>query len=77
MSGIGNNGSSAGSEKIGDRIKRLRLGEGLSQRELAVPGISYAYISRIEAHSRKPSMKALRLLAARLRTTPEIGRAHV
>jgi len=58
-------------EKVGDRIKRLRLAQGLSQRDIAMQGISYAYISRIEAHSREPSMKALRLLAARLGTTPE------
>jgi tetratricopeptide (TPR) repeat protein len=41
----------------------------LSQRELACPGVSYAYISRIEAGSRQPSMKALRQLARRLDVT--------
>jgi tetratricopeptide (TPR) repeat protein len=41
----------------------------LSQRALACPGVSYAYISRIEAGTRQPSMKALRQLARRLDVT--------
>jgi len=53
-------------ESVGQRLKRLRLERGLSQRELAVPGVSYAYISRIEAGTRQPSVKALRKLAAKL-----------
>ena len=53
-------------ETIGQRLKRLRLARGLSQRELAAPGVSYAYISRIEAGTRQPSVKALRKLAAKL-----------
>jgi hypothetical protein len=39
-------------ESIGARIKRLRLARGLSQRDLAAPGVSYAYVSRIEAGGR-------------------------
>lgn len=38
----------------------------LSQRELAAEGVSYAYISRIEAGTRSPSVKALRMLAPKL-----------
>jgi len=53
-------------ETIGQRLKRLRLERSLSQRELAAPGVSYAYISRIEAGTRQPSVKALRKLAAKL-----------
>src|SRR5579862_9507973 len=53
-------------ETIGQRLKRLRLARGLSQRELAAPGVSYAYISRIEAGTRQPSVKALRKLAGKL-----------
>lgn len=56
----------AAGETIGQRLKRLRLARGLSQRELAAPGVSYAYISRIEAGTRQPSVKALRKLAAKL-----------
>jgi transcriptional regulator with XRE-family HTH domain len=58
-------------ETIGQRLKRLRLERGLSQRELAAPGVSYAYISRIEAGTRQPSVKALRKLAAKLGITAD------
>ena len=53
-------------ETIGQRLRRLRLEHGLSQRELSSPGVSYAYISRIEAGARRPSVKALRMLARKL-----------
>jgi tetratricopeptide (TPR) repeat protein len=53
-------------ETIGQRLRRLRLERGFSQRELAAPGISYAYISRIEGGARRPSVKALRMLARKL-----------
>jgi transcriptional regulator with XRE-family HTH domain len=58
-------------EPIGVRLRRLRLERGLSQRELAGPGVSYAYISRIEAGTRRPSVKALRTLARTLGLSPE------
>jgi transcriptional regulator with XRE-family HTH domain len=58
-------------EPIGVRLRRLRLERGLSQRELAGPGVSYAYISRIEAGTRRPSVKALRMLARSLGVSPE------
>src|SRR5205814_3090070 len=53
-------------ETIGVRLRRLRLERGLSQRELSEPGVSYAYISRIEGGARRPSVKALRMLARKL-----------
>src|SRR5260370_5178948 len=56
-------------ETVGQRIKRLRLEQGFAQRELAAPGVSYAYISRIEAGTRQPSVKALRKLALKLGVT--------
>src|SRR5205823_13574481 len=62
----------AAGETIGERLKRLRLERGLSQRELSAPGVSYAYLSRIEAGQRQPSLKALRLLARRLGVSPEL-----
>ena len=61
----------AAGETIGQRLKRLRQERGLSQRELAAPGVSYAYISRIEAGTRQPSVKALRRLAAKLGVTAD------
>src|SRR3989440_11835817 len=64
--------SVAGSaETIGARLKRLRLQRGLSQRDLSSPGVSYAYISRIEAGARTPSVKALRKLAQKLGVSVE------
>lgn len=56
----------AAKETIGERLRRQRKERGLSQRALASPGVTYAYISRIERDERVPSMKALRLLAPRL-----------
>lgn len=51
---------------IGERIRQRRLELGLSQRELASEGVTYAYISRLEADARTPSIKALRKLAPKL-----------
>ena len=72
-------------EGVGQRLKRLRVSRGFSQRDLSSPGVSYAYISRIEAGARTPSVKALRKLAQKLgvsveyletgRDMREIGRA--
>jgi len=58
-------------ETVGQRIRRLRLSRGLSQRAISAPGVSYAYISRIENGGRKPSLKALRAIASRLGVDPE------
>jgi tetratricopeptide (TPR) repeat protein len=59
------------SEGVGGRLKRLRLQRGFSQRDLSSPGVSYAYISRIEAGARTPSVKALRKLAQKLGVSVE------
>jgi transcriptional regulator with XRE-family HTH domain len=61
----------AKTETIGQRLKRLRLERGLSQRDISSPGLSYAYISRLEADVRTPSVKALRKIANRLGVTVE------
>src|SRR6185312_4080127 len=58
-------------EGVGARLKRLRVARGFSQRDLSSPGVSYAYISRIEAGARRPSVKALRMLAQKLGVTAE------
>src|SRR2546426_3576018 len=73
----GSHGPTSPEETIGERLRRVRVERGLSQRELAAPGVSYAYISRIEAGTRQPSVKALRKLARTLNVTPaylETGR---
>ena len=53
-------------ETIGQRLRRLRRERGLSLRDLEEPGVSYAFISRIEAGDRKPSLRSIRALARRL-----------
>jgi tetratricopeptide (TPR) repeat protein len=58
-------------ETIGQRLRRLRTERLFSQRELSSPGVSYAYISRIEAGTRQPSVKALRMLARKLGVSAE------
>jgi transcriptional regulator with XRE-family HTH domain len=60
-----------GDETVGQRLRRLRHERGLSQRDLASYGVSYAYISRIEAGARRPSVKALRQLAPKLGVSVE------
>jgi tetratricopeptide (TPR) repeat protein len=62
---------SPSTETIGQRLRRLRTERRLSQRELSSPGVSYAYISRIEAGTRQPSVKALRMLARKLGVSAE------
>jgi tetratricopeptide (TPR) repeat protein len=53
-------------ETVGRRLRRLRRQRGLSQRALSGQGISAAYISRIEQDERRPSVRVLRVLAAKL-----------
>src|SRR3954469_23176034 len=53
-------------KSVGGRLREARLRAGMSQRELATDGVSYAYISRIEAGVRTPSVKVLRKLAPKL-----------
>jgi tetratricopeptide (TPR) repeat protein len=51
---------------FGKRLRRLRLARGLTQRELASPSYTHAYVSTLEAGRRRPSAAALRHLAAKL-----------
>jgi transcriptional regulator with XRE-family HTH domain len=51
---------------VGRRLKDARLAAGFSQRQLSFPGCSAAYISRLEAGDRVPSLQLLRKLAAKL-----------
>jgi transcriptional regulator with XRE-family HTH domain len=50
---------------VGQRVYDAREAAGLSQRELAFPGCSAAYISRIERGERIPSLQVMRELARR------------
>jgi len=51
---------------VGRRLRDARVAAGLSQRRLSFPGCSAAYISRIEAGDRVPSLQLLRKLAQKL-----------
>ena len=51
--------------QVGLRLHAAREAAGLSQRELAFPGCSAAYISRIERGERIPSLQVMRELARR------------
>jgi transcriptional regulator with XRE-family HTH domain len=53
-------------ETIGERLKRIREERGLTQRDIAVPGVSAQYVSKIERGQRTASVKALRKLAPQL-----------
>jgi transcriptional regulator with XRE-family HTH domain len=54
---------------VGRRLREARTKAGLSQRQLAFPGCTAAYISRLEAGARIPSLQMVNQLAARLDVT--------
>ncbi|MCY0921422.1 tetratricopeptide repeat protein [Streptomyces sp. H27-G5] len=56
---------------IGSRVHRLRTERGLTQRQLAEPAYTPAYISTLESGRVRPSEAALRFLAERLGTSYE------
>jgi transcriptional regulator with XRE-family HTH domain len=56
-------------ERVGRRLTAAREAARLSQREVAFPGCSSAYISRIERGERTPSLQVLRELAERCGVT--------
>jgi tetratricopeptide (TPR) repeat protein len=51
---------------VAARLRKARREAGLSQTELAFPGCSSGYISRLEAGERTPSLQVVRELARRL-----------
>ncbi|MDW6061935.1 helix-turn-helix transcriptional regulator [Streptomyces sp. FXJ1.4098] len=55
-----------GAAEIGRRVLRLRTERGLTQRQLAEPAYTAAYVSTLESGKVRPSEAALRHLAARL-----------
>jgi tetratricopeptide (TPR) repeat protein len=52
--------------EVGIRLKSAREQAGFSQRQLAFPGCTAAYISRLEAGARVPSLQMVNELARRL-----------
>jgi tetratricopeptide (TPR) repeat protein len=51
---------------LGPRLKRIRLARGLTQKELAEPAYTHAYVSTIESGRRTPSPAALSFFADKL-----------
>src|SRR4051794_31596472 len=58
-------------QHVGERVRALRTERGLSQEQLAGPGVSASYVSLIESGRRRPSAEALATLAAALGTSVE------
>ena len=56
---------------VGRRLRETRISAGLSQRQLSFPGCSAAYVSRLEAGARVPSLQLLRKLALKLNVDEE------
>jgi tetratricopeptide (TPR) repeat protein len=56
---------------VGQRLRQAREAAGLTQRELSFEGCTAAYVSRIEAGARIPSLQILHEFAKRLGVTPE------
>jgi tetratricopeptide (TPR) repeat protein len=59
-----------GGERLGERVRRLRLASGLTQTELAGGRFSKEYISQIERGKTRPTEATIALLAERLRVDP-------
>ncbi len=51
---------------VGTRLRRLRVRQGLTQKELAAPRYTHAYVSTIESGRRRPSRDALEYFASKL-----------
>jgi transcriptional regulator with XRE-family HTH domain len=64
--------AAAAGETVGQRIRRLRLERGLSQNQLAGPGVCSAHVCAIETGHRQAALQALRVIAARLGVIPEL-----
>lgn len=58
-------------KSVGRRLREAREATGISQRKLAFPGCTSAYISRIEAGQRIPSLQLIHEFSRRLRVSPE------
>src|SRR5436309_5185758 len=56
---------------VGQRLRQAREAAGLTQRELSFEGCTAAYVSRIEAGARVPSLQILHEFAKRLGVTPD------
>src|SRR5438874_5174230 len=57
--------------EVGRRLREARQAAGLTQRQLSFDGCTAAYVSRIEAGARVPSLQILREFGKRLGITAE------
>jgi tetratricopeptide (TPR) repeat protein len=57
--------------EVGKRLRQARHASGLTQRDLAFDGCTAAYVSRIEAGARVPSLQIIHEFAKQLGITPE------
>ncbi|MGG2460280.1 helix-turn-helix domain-containing protein [Streptomyces sp. RGM 3693] len=57
---------------FGQKLRSLRLQRGLSQNDLAEPGLSAGYISLLENGKRPPTSEVILRIAARLDVSPEV-----
>ncbi|KWT63386.1 hypothetical protein ADL21_02940 [Streptomyces albus subsp. albus] len=57
---------------FGQKLRSLRLQRGLSQSDLAEPGLSAGYISLLENGKRPPTSEVILRIAARLDVSPEV-----
>src|SRR5262245_52097623 len=56
---------------VGQRLRQTREAAGLTQRDISFEGCTAAYVSRIEAGARIPSLQIVHEFAKRLGVTPE------
>ncbi|MFD2768352.1 helix-turn-helix domain-containing protein [Micromonospora eburnea] len=63
--------AAGGQESVGSRIRRLRTERGLTQRELAEPQYSRAFLAAVEGGVRNPGDRLLAHVAQRLGVDPD------
>ncbi|MEV8529931.1 helix-turn-helix transcriptional regulator [Streptomyces sp. NPDC052000] len=67
----GSAGGQDTADRVGRRLQRLRTERGMTQRVLAEPGYTAAFVSTVEAGKTRPSEAALRYFAERLAVSYE------
>lgn len=56
---------------LGERLRRMRVAHGMTQRELAFPRYTAAHVSTVESGRRQPSPEALQYFARKLGVTAD------
>src|SRR5262245_60050585 len=59
-------------ERLGERLRRLRIAAGMTQSDLAGGRFSKEYMSQIERGKTRPTAETVRWLAARLDVDPSL-----